>query len=55
MNTALKSNVYHLPQRDNEITKSGSKKEILLDKLSKAIRLKHYSKATDRMYLSLTH
>jgi len=52
MNTALKSNVYPLPSRDNKITKSRpeSKKEILLDKLSKAIQLKHYSKATDRMY-----
>lgn len=52
MNTALKSNVYPIKQLDNGNTKSGrgSKKEILLDKLSKAIRLKHYSKATDRMY-----
>jgi len=34
MNTALKSNVYLLPSRDNKITKSRpeSKKEILLDK-----------------------
>lgn len=50
MNTALKSNIYYLPTADNKITKSRSKKEILLDKLSKAIRLKHYSKATERMY-----
>lgn len=50
MNTALKSNVYLIKPLDNGITKSRSKKEILLDKLSKAIQLKHYSKATDRMY-----
>lgn len=50
MNTALKSNVYPIKPLDNQITKSRSKKEILLDKLSKAIQLKHYSKATDRMY-----
>lgn len=50
MNTAFKSNVYPIKPVDNGITKSRSKKEILLDKLSKAIQLKHYSKATDRMY-----
>lgn len=50
MNTALKSNIYPIRPLDNEITKSRSKKEILLEKLSKAIQLKHYSKATDRMY-----
>lgn len=50
MNTAYKSNVYPMKPLDNQITKSRSKKEILLDKLSKAIQLKHYSKATDRMY-----
>lgn len=50
MNTALKSNIYPIRPLDNKITKSRSKKEILLDKLSKAIRLKHYSKATERMY-----
>ena len=50
MNTAYKSNVYPIKPLDNQITKSRSKKEILLDKLSKAIQLKHYSKATDRMY-----
>ena len=50
MNTVYKSNVYPIKQGDNGITKSRSKKEILLDKLSKAIRLKHYSKATDRIY-----
>lgn len=50
MNTAYKSNVYPIKPLDNEITKSRSKKDILLDKLSKAIQLKHYSKATDRMY-----
>lgn len=52
MNTALKTNVYHFPSRDNERPKSGQqiKKEMLLDKLSKAIRLKHYSKATERAY-----
>src|SRR5574337_517254 len=53
MNTAQKSNIYHLPSRDNEKPKSGQqiKKEQLLDKLSKAIRLKHYSKATERAYV----
>lgn len=50
MNTALKSNIYPIRPLDNKITKSRSKKEILLDKLSKAIQLKHYSKATNRMY-----
>lgn len=50
MNTALKSNIYPIKPLDNEIAKSRSKKEILLDKLCKAIRLKHYSKATERMY-----
>lgn len=50
MNTALKSNVYPIKPLDNEIIKNRSKKDILLDKLSKAIRLKHYSKATERMY-----
>jgi len=50
MNTAYKSNVYPFKPLDNENTKSRSKKEILLNKLSKAIQLKHYSKATDRMY-----
>lgn len=50
MNTALKLNVYPIRPFDNEITKSRSKKEILLDKLARAIRLKHYSKATERMY-----
>jgi integron integrase len=50
MNTAIKSNLYIVKPLDNRITKSRSKKEILLDKLSKAIQLKHYSKATDRMY-----
>lgn len=38
MNTAYKSNLYLLKPLDNGITKSRSKKEILLDKLSKAIR-----------------
>jgi len=52
MNTALKSNLYLVKPLDNEITKSKSKKEILLDKLSKAIQLKHYSRATNRMYCS---
>lgn len=52
MNTAYKSNVYPIKPLDNKTVKSGSqsKKEILLDKLAKAIRLKHYSKATERMY-----
>jgi len=52
MNTAIKSNVYPIKPLDNKTVKSGkqSKKEILLDKLSKVIRLKHYSKATERMY-----
>lgn len=54
MNTAIKSNIYHLPPRNNEITKSGpvatGKKAVLLDKLSKVIRLKHYSKATEQAY-----
>jgi integron integrase len=50
MNTALKSNLYLVKPLDNENTKSRSKKDILLDKLSKTIQLKHYSKATDRMY-----
>jgi hypothetical protein len=50
MQTAKLSNVYHLPRRDNEKPKSRQeiKKEQLLDKLSKAILLKHYSKETDR-------
>lgn len=54
MNTAIKTNVYHLPQRDNKVTKSGRqiKKEMLLDKLGKVIKLKHYSKATERVYSS---
>lgn len=47
MNTALKSNVYPIKPLDNEITKSRSKKDILLDKLSKAIRLKS---PLDRMF-----
>lgn len=53
MNTAIKSNVYPLQRSDNEITKSrpASKKDILLDKLRKAIALKHYSKATERAYV----
>lgn len=52
MQTARKDNIYHLPQSDNSITKSRqhTKKEILLDKLCKAIRLKHYSRSTERMY-----
>jgi len=50
MNTAYKSNVYPIKQGDNGITKSRSKKDMLLDTLSKAIALKHYSKATDRLY-----
>jgi integron integrase len=52
MNTAIKSNVYPIKPLDNKTAKSGrqSKKEILLDKLSKTIQLKHYSKATNRMY-----
>jgi integron integrase len=52
MNTARKDNVFHLPTPDNRIVKSGKqiKKDFLLDKLCKAIRLKHYSKATERMY-----
>lgn len=50
MNTAYKSNVYPIKQGDNGITKSRSKKEDMLDRLSKAIRLKHYSKATERLY-----
>lgn len=53
MNTAIKSNVYHLYQPDNENTKSRSmsKKDILLDKLRKCIALKHYSKATEQAYV----
>jgi hypothetical protein len=50
MNTALKSNIYPIKPLDNQITKSRSKKEILLGKLSAAIRLKHYSNATDRIF-----
>lgn len=54
MNTAFKSNIYPFLRRDNEVPKSRQqiKKEQLLDKLSKAIRLKHYSKATERSYVS---
>jgi integron integrase len=53
MNTALKSNIYPFQRPDNAPPKSGQqiKKEQLLDKLSKAIRLKHYSKATERSYV----
>lgn len=53
MNTATKSNIYPLHRPDNKITKSRqpSKKDILLDKLRKAIALKHYSKATARSYV----
>lgn len=52
MNTAYKSNVYPIKPAVNEITKSGSKskKEILIDKLQKCIALKHYSKATSKIY-----
>ncbi|MDA8413005.1 MAG: integron integrase [Desulfobacteraceae bacterium] len=52
MNTARKDNVYHLPHRDNGPEKSRQQiqKEILLGKLSAAIKLKHYSRATERMY-----
>ena len=35
MNTALKTNIYLVKPLDNGITKSRSKKEVLLDKLSK--------------------
>lgn len=53
MNTARKTNIYQLPRHDNEKPKSGQqiKKEQLLDKLRKAIRLKHYSRATERAYV----
>lgn len=51
MNTALKTNIYPLKRTDNEITKSRSKKDILLDTLRKCIALKHYSKATERAYV----
>lgn len=52
MQTARKDNIYQLPKRDNGATKSRQQlqKETLLDKLCKTIRLKHYSKATERMY-----
>src|SRR6266542_2845874 len=52
MNTAFKSNIYPFPTRDNDWQKNRQqvKKEQLLDKLSKTIRLKHYSKATERAY-----
>lgn len=51
MNTARVSNILHFPTLDNRITKSRQqiKKDFLLDKLRKAIKLKHYSKATERM------
>jgi integron integrase len=54
MNTARKTNLYHLPPRDNLAPKSGQqiKKEQLLDKLAKAIRLKHYSRETERSYVN---
>lgn len=51
MNTAFKSNVYPIKPLDNGITKSRSKKDILLDNLRKCIALKHYSKATERAYV----
>lgn len=52
MNTARKNNIIHLPIPDNRITKSRQqiRKDFLLDKLAKAIRLKHYAKTTERMY-----
>ena len=50
MNTAYKSNVYPIKRGDNEIVKSRSKKDVLLDTLRKCIALKHYSKATERAY-----
>ena len=52
MNTAFKSNVYPIRRPDNEVPKSRQqiKKESLLETLRKAIRLKHYSKATERVY-----
>ena len=50
MNTAYKSNVYPIKPLDNGNTKSGSKKDVLLDTLRKVIALKHYSKATERAY-----
>jgi len=54
VNTAQKTNVYPFKQPDNKVTKSRQqiKKESLLDTLRKAIRLKHYSKATERVYSS---
>lgn len=54
MNTARKDNVFHLPTPDNRIPKSRQeiRKAELLGKLSAAIRLKHYSRATERMYSS---
>lgn len=50
MNTVYKSNVYPIKQDDNGITKTRSKKDVLLDTLRKVIALKHYSKATERAY-----
>jgi integron integrase len=53
MNIARKTNIYPFSRRDNVATKSGPqiKKEQLMDKLAKAIRLKHYSLATERSYV----
>jgi integron integrase len=53
MQTALKSNVYPFPPRDNETPKSSQqqRKELLLEMLRREVKVKHYSKATERAYV----
>jgi integron integrase len=53
MQVAVKSNVYPFPARDNGIEKSRplQQKEMLLEKLRREIRVKHYSRATERSYV----
>jgi len=50
MNTAYKSNVYPIKPFDNEITKSRSKKEILLDNTHVMQKKNAVKSPLDRMY-----